>query len=225
MKTNVKKIFSKLMFLCMMATVTVLSSCDEHKEFPDTAMKIGHVVCTDGSIRPLSEVKTLGKKPIAVVYYINRNDAAEGLGYAVYLNEVTPVAFADSLGIVQGTSGSLTALDGNQNTFSLFDAKDVHSPLAESVFDLWHDRQSAYIPSVAQMRLLNATKAMVNPVIKECGGTTIPTSSKDCWYWTSTEVEGMQRSKAWLYSLESGAMLETSKLQAHRARPIITLNQ
>lgn len=53
----------------------------------------------------------------------------------------------------------------------------------------------------------------------------MPTDSTgDYWYWTSTEVEGQQTAKAWLYSIGSGAMQETPKTQAHRIRPIITLN-
>ena len=35
-------------------------------------------------------------------------------------------------------------------------------------------------------------------------------------YWTSTEVEGQQTVKAWLYSTASGAMQETPKTQAHK---------
>ena len=225
MISKIKKQTKKMMLLAMATVSLVLSSCDEHKEFPDTAMKVGHVVCTDGSIRTLSDAKSNKKEPIAVVFYINQDEDVAGQGYAVYLHELSEVAFADSLGISQGTSTSLTAYDGNDNTFALYDAKDVHSPLAMSVFDLWHDHQSAYVPSVAQMRLLYATKGAINHVISECGGTPIPSSPDDCWYWTSTEVDGMQSSKAWLYSLESGAMLETSKLQPHRARPIITLYQ
>ncbi|KAA5299734.1 DUF1566 domain-containing protein, partial [Phocaeicola dorei] len=45
-----------------------------------------------------------------------------------------------------------------------------------------------------------------------------------CWYWTSTEVEGQQTVKAWLYSTASGTMQETPKTQAHKVRPIITIN-
>ena len=97
-------------------------------------------------------------------------------------------------------------------------------PLAEKVFDIWRYGQSAYIPSVAQMRLLYAAKSMVNPIIEKCGGDPLPDETNDCWYWTSTEVKGQQTAKAWLYSLGSGAMQETPKIQAHRARPIITLN-
>ena len=93
------------------------------------------------------------------------------------------------------------------------------------VFKGWKYGQSAYIPSVAQMRLLYAAKAVVNPIIEKCGGDPLPDETNDCWYWTSTEVKGQQTAKAWLYSLGSGAMQETPKIQAHRARPIITLNE
>ena len=74
------------------------------------------------------------------------------------------------------------------------------------------------------MRLLYAAKETINPMIVKCGGAPLPDEPDDCWYWTSTEVKGQQTAKAWLYSIESGAMQETPKIQAHKARPIITLN-
>lgn len=96
--------------------------------------------------------------------------------------------------------------------------------MAESVFALWKYGQSAYVPSVAQMRLLYAARGIINPVIEKCGGDPLPTEANECWYWTSTEVEGQQTVKAWLYSTASGAMQETPKTQAHKVRPIITIN-
>ena len=36
------------MFTAIIAAV--FASCDEHMDFPDTAMKIGDIVCTDGAI-------------------------------------------------------------------------------------------------------------------------------------------------------------------------------
>ncbi|MDY5681501.1 MAG: DUF1566 domain-containing protein, partial [Prevotella sp.] len=42
--------------------------------------------------------------------------------------------------------------------------------------------------------------------------------------WTSTEVQGQETAKAWLYSLASGSIQETPKTQPHKIRPIITLN-
>ena len=39
---------------------------------------------------------------------------------------------ADSLGIEQGTSADIGALDGNMNTFSLYDTRETASPMAEA---------------------------------------------------------------------------------------------
>ena len=109
--------------------------------------------------------------------------------------------------------------------FALYDTRETASPMAEAVFDLWCYGQSAYIPRWRRCALLYAAREVVNPVLEKCGGDILPTDSTgDCWYWTSTEVEGQQTAKAWLYSIGSGAMQETPKTQAHRIRPIITLN-
>lgn len=209
----------------MAATAVLCAACDAHIDVPDTAVLPGHVLCVDGTALPYSEYEQSGKRAIAVVFDTQRRDGTEGNGYAVYLWEIAPAAFADSLGIAQGTSADITAYDGNANTFALYDTRETASPMAEAVFDLWRYGQSAYIPSVAQMRLLYAMREVVNPVIERCGGQPLPDEADDCWYWTSTEVEGQQTAKAWLYSLGSGAMQETPKIQAHKVRPIITLNE
>ncbi len=203
----------------------VLAACDDHRDFPDTAMKVTHILTTDGKAMPYDTYEQSGKQAIAVVFHINQREDMEGSGYAVYLWDIAPEAFADSLGVEQGTSANLAACDGNTNTFALYETTDVKSPLAEKVFDLWRYGQSAYIPSVAQMRLLYHVKDVINPYILKCGGTPIPDEEDDCWYWTSTEVRGQETAKAWLYSLGSGTMQETPKLQAHKARPVITINQ
>lgn len=215
-----KKILS---ILAVAATIT-LTACDGHQDFPDTAMKVGHVLCTDGSVMPFEDYEQSGREAIAVVFHINQREDVEGDGYAVYLRDIASEAFCDSTGVEQGTSADLTALDGNTNTFALYDTDEVSSPLAEKVFDLWGYGQSAYIPSVAQMRLLYEARNAVNPYIEKCGGTPIPDEEDDCWYWSSTEVKGQETAKAWLYSLGSGAVQETPKVQAHKARPVITIN-
>ena len=202
-----------------------LAACDAHIEVPDTAVRPGHILCTDGTALPYSEYKRSGKQAIAVVFDTGQHGETEGNGYAVYLWDIAPAAFADSLGVEQGTSADMTAYDGNANTFALYDTQETASPMAEAVFDLWYYGQSAYVPSVAQMRLLYAARDVVGPIIGRCGGDPLPTADgEECWYWTSTEVEGQQTAKAWLYSMSSGAMQETPKIQAHRVRPIITIN-
>ena len=201
-----------------------LAACDAHIEMPDMAVRPGHVLCVDGEAVPYSEYESYGEKAIAVVFHTYSDGETEGNGYAVYLWDMTPKAFADSLGVEQGTSADITAHDGNENTNALYQTEETASPMAEAVFDLWKYGQSAYVPSVAQMRLLYEVRDIINPIIEKCGGAPLPTEADECWYWTSTEVEGQQTVKAWLYSTASGAMQETPKTQAHKVRPIITLN-
>lgn len=200
-----------------------LCGCDTHRDFPDTGLKVGHILCTDGETHSFEMYRTSGKEAIAVVFYLNSDPETAGNGYAVYLHDLPAEAFADSIGVSQGTSADLTAYDGNENTFALFDTEDVGSPMAIQVFDLWRYGQSAYVPSVAQMRLLYAAKDIINPYIEACGGDPLPDTADDCWYWTSTEVEGQETAKAWLYSTGSGSMQETPKTQAHKVRPIVTV--
>ena len=81
----------------------------------------------------------------------------------------------DSLGIEQGTSAKTDAFDGNENTFAIYDTKETTSPRAETVFDMWRYGQSAFFPSVAEMRLMYSARQTINPVIEKCGG--VPPSS------------------------------------------------
>lgn len=214
------KIFHTICAAVMAATI---ASCDAHQDFPDTSMKIGDILCTDGKVVRYEEMKAQEKTPIAVVFYVNQNEKIQGTGYAVYLWDVVPQAFADSLGIEQGTSADIETYDGNSNTFAIYDTKVPASPMAESVFDIWWYGQSAFIPSVAEMRLLFSASQIINPLIEQCGGDQLSRSPDECWYWTSTEVDGQQKAKAWLYSMCSGAMQETPKIKAHKLRPIITI--
>ena len=196
-------------------------SCDEHRDFPDTAMKTCDILCTDGKVVRFEDMQSQGKKPIAVVFHINQTDNMVGTGYAVYLWDIASAEFSDSIGVKQTTSANVTAYDGNSNTYAMY-ASGV-SPAADEVFNMWHYGQSAYIPSVAQMRLLYQAKNAVNTYIQRCGGDVISDNPDECWYWTSTEVKDQESAKAWLYSLASGALQETPKEQPHKIRPIITL--
>ena len=198
-----------------------MTSCDEHIEFPDTAMKTCDILCTDGEIVRYADIQSKGKTPIGVVFHVNQDGKTEGTGYAVYLWDVPMAAFSDSLGVKQNTSANLVAFDGNGNTYAMY-ASGVSSA-ATSVFDMWKYGQSAYIPSVAQLQLLYASRNAVNNYISKCGGDVISDEPSECWYWSSTEVSGQESAKAWLFSLASGAMQETPKTEPHKIRPIITV--
>ena len=218
------RIHTPLLSLCCMVAV-FLTSCDAHKDFPDTSTQVCDILCTDGKMVTQSQYDKGGKEAIAVVYYINHSDEVEGKGFAVYLWDAEPAAFADSLGVKQGTSASLTAFDGNTNTYSLYTTKDVTSTMAGNVFAMWKYGQSAYVPSVAQMQLLYSVRDKVNATITKLGGEPIPDAPDECWYWTSTEVENQESMKAWLYSLSTGTYHECPKDQSHKVRPIVTIYQ
>lgn len=51
----------KIHFMFTAVIAAVFASCDEHMDFPDTAMKIGDIVCTDGAIVRYEDVDSLKK--------------------------------------------------------------------------------------------------------------------------------------------------------------------
>lgn len=191
----------------------MLTSCHcEHEEFTShlSSLQVGNVVCTDGNILSMDGFKQSDKEPVGIVFHVNRSSEADNLGYAVYIHDMEPLVFADSLGIDQGTSTSLADEDGNENIYSLFNNDEVKSPIAIRTFDLWSYGQSAYIPSVRQLSYLFAVRYQINGCITEVRENPINLNPGECLLWTSTEVEGQKENKAWLYSMQSGTIQELS---------------
>ena len=58
--------------ICAALMMVAITSCDEHREFPDTAMKTCDILCTDGKVVRYEDMKSQGKQPIAVVFHITR---------------------------------------------------------------------------------------------------------------------------------------------------------
>ena len=106
--------------LAVVSMAVNLSSCDEHIEFPDTAMKTCDILCTDGEIVRFDDMVSKGKTPIGVVFHVNQDGKTEGTGYAVYLWDIDNAVFCDSIGVKQSTSANPTAFDGNSNTYAMF---------------------------------------------------------------------------------------------------------
>lgn len=209
--------------ISLLGAISTASCTCHHFDEPPVTMKVGHVLCTDGGVMPICKFLESDKEAIGIVFYVNTDPSRDYRGYAVYLQDLEPSAFSESITVSQGTSCDLYAEDGNENTYALFNNEDAVSPMASEVFDLWKYGQSAYVPSVQQQRLLLAAKDAINDRITICGGDALPDLADECWYWSSTEVDGQSEAKAWLYSLYSGAVQETPKTQVHKIRPIITI--
>ena len=124
-------------YLLLAFASLLMTACDAHQDFPDTTIKPCHILCTDGKVVPYSQYEAENKQAIAVVFNTHKGENMEGTGYAVYLWDIEPVAFSDSLGCAQGTSADLMAHDGNLNTYKMYEGKEVGSPLANSVFAIW----------------------------------------------------------------------------------------
>ena len=105
-----------------------LTACDAHIETPDMTVRPGHVLCDDGTALSYAQYKTSGKQAVAVVFDTGQHGGTGGNGYAVYLWDIAPQAFADSLGVEQGTSADTEAFDGNANTFALYDTQETRIP-------------------------------------------------------------------------------------------------
>lgn len=223
MKTIIKQI--KITFM-LMSSLMVLLSCDEH-ETVDLGIHVGYVLCDDHRTMSIDTYESQhATKAVAVVF---AEQTASHPTLAVMLDEISSVAYADTLGIEQGTGASLDAFDGWTNTVALHNSHDEKtgkgSPLADQVFCSHTFGQSDYVPSVAEMRLLVSALSIVNPVIERCGGTPLSIDSEDggCWYWTSTEVNEDKANTAWLCSMVNGGILPTLKNERHPVRAIVAL--
>lgn len=105
-----KMLRSNYFVMSALVLSAALASCDGHHDIIDTSMKVGHVLCTDGRVMPLEECDRQGKEPIAVVFHLGNDEKTEGKGYAVYLHDLQDEAFADSVGVAQGTSATCTRM-------------------------------------------------------------------------------------------------------------------
>ena len=227
-KPNPMKFLTFFSTVCMTVVggtlASSLASCDcHHFDEPDPGMAVGDILCTDGSVVSFSDYIKSGREAVAIVYNVNPDIDDEIRGYAVYLGDISDEAFSDSIPVSQGTSKNLNKLDGNENTYALYKCDKASSPMALPVFDLWTYGQSAYIPSVEQLRQIQSVKNFINPRIEAIGGDILPDAPDDCWYWSSTEVEGQEDIKAWLVSMHSGIIQETPKEQKHHCRPVVTI--
>lgn len=216
-----KKISSFVMGTFLVASF--MTSCDNHVPY-DPELHIGYIVCDDHSYMDTATYfNQTARKAIGVVF-AEKTD--EHLVLAVSLKEIKG-AFCDSTGMENGTSGDLTLFDGFTNTIAMYNSYDGEtgkgSPIAMKMLTFHEHGQSDYIPSVAELRLLQGSSRAINPIIERCGGTPVNLDA-NCWYWTSTEVSENTGVLAWLCSAANGGIMPTPKTEPHKARAIFQIN-
>lgn len=209
--------------LAALLTIFSFTSCDDYQP-TDHAVHVGYILCDNHScMAPDAYFAQNAHKAVGVVFAEQTEDHPL---MAVMLKELEGV-FCDSVGLANGTSGSLTAFDGSANTRAMHKSYNAEtkkgSPLAMALYTFHDNGQSDFLPSVAEQRLLNVSARSINPIIEKLGGTPIAFEG-DCWYWTSTEVSDNSGYQAWLCSSVNGGILETPKTESHKARAIVQVN-
>lgn len=220
-----KKIFYMFVMLLAATAGACLQTACEDYESVDTNVHVGDILFSDYTTMNidryvLDSFSQVTRTPIGVVF---AEPTATRPMLAVLLKEpdLSRCQFSDSLGQSIGANTALDSCNGKANTVAMYDSK--LSPLADELFR-FQGGSSAYIPSVAEMRLLVANIGKVNTVINELGGD-IVNMGTDCWYWTSTEVEGNEGNQAWTCSAVNGALQPTPKDEVHRCRAIVEVNR
>ncbi len=229
---SIKRFSVRLPIMLLSAILSLsLVSCDEHEPI-DLGIHPGHILLADGNVKSADDYFSDGDSTAVGVIFSELIDDDHYL--AVMLHELPSLQFCDSLtGMKQGTSCSLTAMDGRENTIALWSSYDSKSgrgcPLANATYYGHEYSQSDFIPSVAEMEVLYSFRFTVNRVIdrlnkQRASYAAVPLSldrtTDACWYWTSTEVKDTDMTHAWLFSMNSGIHIETPKLKDYHARKI-----
>lgn len=229
-----KKILSCVSIMLIFLTAMLFASCDEH-EVEDLSIHPGHILCNDGTVMPASDFFASAHKiPVAVIFTDQLKEDDHATRYlAVTVKELPCLALCDSVNMVQGTNTDVNALAGDQNTVALqnsYDSRTNHgSPLADCVFAGHIYGQSDFIASAKEMKLLYYQRSLVNSVLRRINekfpgyADVLYTEATDsCWYWTSTEVAANPGKQAWLFSMPSGSLRETPKVEPHAARAVVS---
>jgi len=215
---NMKRFFCGA--LSVMAIMSCLTSCDKH-EIEDMSWhswEPGMVYTTNGEVKPYEKCVADGNTPEAVLFYVDNVGETDAVAYAVALKDCDFGAFSDpdTIYAAQGTSADYNTLDGENNT-TILRYSQIGSPIAQNV------EARYFIPSVAEMYKLYSASLLVNYVLQQCGGHSLPVDDSNCWYWTSTECSGQQADRAWLFSLFSGRFESADKHQQYATRPIMKI--
>lgn len=221
---KMKKYIYSLLVVLLTGVVCLQSSCDDHEAI-DTNIHVGDIVFADHTTMRyeqfvIDSFAQMSRTPVGVVF---AEQTSKHPALAVMLDEPdeSQCVFTDSLGFSLGTSTSVDSCAGKNNTAAMYATQ--LSPLADLMFRYQFGGMSAYVPAVDEMRLLITSLPVVNPIIKDLGGTMVELSG-DGWYWTSTETEGNANYQAYVYSANGNTYQPAPKDEQHRCRAIFEIN-
>lgn len=176
-------------------------------------VSVGDILCTDGTIVPVSSWPVSGKTAKGVVVHVDNNGWN---GWALALDETENVKWNVTNTTVSGlvtTSNPREAifdLDGYAHTHAIRRAGNAEQFPAAYLMDL---SQGWYLPSIGQWRSIFADIAIINASMTTVGGTSL-TVTPSKFYWSSTQVDNTNK---WLFS-DRAAVKGDNGTKSYRVR-------
>lgn len=214
-------------WLNMFFSLLLLSSCEKHIEEEDvlTEIKIGNVLCQDGSVVHPTLLK--GKQPVAVIFWCNINNTENtDLAYAVSIKDIGNDFLTERMENIGEVSEDMKSYDGLKNTsaYKIDAEKDSLSvPAVDLVLNYENGAISGwYIGSVAQHTELFRNKDIVYDTFTKING-----ERMKGYYWTSTKVESSPEYYGYSFSYEGNneKIIPALKNKKYNVRPFITISR
>jgi hypothetical protein len=215
----------KKTFLFIISFLWLLASCQEHEELIDISLKIGNLYCSDGSVINPRSYRESGKTAVAVIFWVNKNSGlATDKAFAVSLENLPAVAWAELLENINDVSTDVEALNGASNTASIItwgSEEGVSTPAGSGAYNYAKQGVSGwFLPSMAEAMQIYMNKDAIYDAFKYCDGKEF----SNIWYWTSTQ-DGTGPDtpilNALSVSLTEGRGTGSNKMNIFAVRPII----
>ena len=180
-----------------------------------TDVKVGDILCTDGSLKKPSEWPC-DKTAKGIVFYVD----ATGLhGWAVDLGEIGQTMKWSTLnqeisGLQNQTSwmNAISDLDGYNNTEKIKNAGNASQyPAAWAAFN-----NGGYLPSAGQLNILFGEYFAVNSSLELVGGVQM-TSQNNAYLWSST---ANANNKVWIVTVDKGYFQAEQKSSSKSVRAV-----
>lgn len=204
-----------------------MCSCIKHEEVIDTSFQVGNIYCSDGSIVHPTLFAGSGKQAVGVVFWCNdgQDKSITDAGYAVSLEDLSPVSWAELDSDISNVSEDESAFDGAANTASILAygaANGFLTPAATNAIRYAPNGVTGwFVPSIAQCKAISLQYNKITQSFALVNG-----KGFSSWYWTSTE-DGQGKNSPEMFALvaafSEGRITSTRKNSLYPIRPIIAI--
>ena len=228
-------------------TVGILATAPDMTSFSDdlipAAIKVGDVLCTDGSILDVDDYLASDKTAMGIVFYVD-NTGSHGRAAAlkdVYGRWSTSNDTVRSYTTARSATEARRDTAGYQNTLHIKETAESSirgfEALAPAAYKCYYyDHRTGetgpthlgwYLPSIAEMSLLYGNRIPVKKSLEKLGASASTISTDDHWGSTGYEYKCGYYSTHWCYSdapwyVGNNGEISTSGTMSKYARPVMS---